>query len=470
VGGAGPGLPRLPRFEVRSRKVGLALLGGFSAVALALGYWQVGRSDLMQEVAVTGERLLEEEARVQRGRILDREGRVLAATSIGQDGQPQRDYTTPGTAHLLGFNSERAGAVGVESAAADRLLGRSADTPLDTWRDLLHESRTGDDVQLTIDLELQRVAAQALGNSRGAVVALDPRRGDILAMVSSPGFNPNFTPEEWDHLRAAPDTPLLNRATQGLYTPGSTFKTVTLAAALEHGLVTPATRVSCPREAFIDGVRIVSRNEPPGRTTRTVADAFAYSCNTYFAELGVQLGAERLRAMAEALGLTSEVPFPLPTAAGRLSTTSGFLDAKAGLAASAFGQGELQFSPLHLALLTAAIGNDGEVPVPRLFLDDEPATWRRAMSPGTARSLAEVMEYGVEAGWASTAALPGFRIGGKTGSAEVAPGESPDALFIAYGPTDDPQIAVAVVKEQGGSGSQQAGPIARAVIRAWLSR
>lgn len=462
-------VPRLPVAAVpRMRHVGVAILAGFTVLSAVLGYWQVGRPDLITDPAVAGERHRVEENRVQRGDILDRNGETLARTEIGPDGEPRRVYFAEGGVHMLGYVSALGGASGVEAAAADRLLGRDSPSPLDTWYDLLHQSRSGDDVQLTIDIGIQQAAEAALEGETGAIVALDPRTGEVLAMASSPTFNPNFTPEEWEHLRTAEGSPLLNRATQGLYTPGSTFKTVTLAAALEAGLVKPDTPAECPAEVFIDGVRIVSNNEPPGRVTRTVADAFAYSCNTYFAQLGVEVGAERLEEMARALGLSDEVPFTLPTSEGRLSQSPGFLETGAGLAATAFGQGELQISPLHLAILAGVAANEGVVQRPYLLLSEQPEEWRRALSPEAAADLAAMMRYSVGAGWASTVAIEGVTVGGKTGSAEVIVEENPHALFIAYAEHDGQAIAVAVVKEFAGSGSQQGGPAARAVIQAWL--
>lgn len=470
-GAAAGGGPAPPRGAQRIRLAGSLLLVGFLVIAAALGYWQVARAaDLASDPAVSGERLRLEQVRITRGRILDRNGEVLAETQFGPDGTPRRVYTDPGAVHVVGFDSPRLGAAGVEEAAAGPLVGRTQETPLDTLRDLLREDREGADVRLTLDAHLQRVAEQAMGGATGALVALDPRTGDVLAMVSNPIFDPSFNEEEWEALRTDPNSPLLNRATLGLYTPGSTFKTVTMAAALQEGLVAADSPASCPEEVFIEGVQIVSRNEPPGKQTRTAADAYAYSCNTYFAQLGVDLGAERLVAMASALGLTSAPPFDLPTVPGRLSTTPDFLETDAGLAASAFGQGELQLTPLHLALLTAAVANDGRVPEPRLFLDDEPATWRTAMSPEVADALAAMMEHGVTEGWASTAAIAGRRVGGKTGSAEISADASSHALFIAFASVGDPSIAVAVVKERAGAGSTQAGPVARAVIEAWLTR
>ncbi|MGE3855554.1 MAG: FtsW/RodA/SpoVE family cell cycle protein [Dehalococcoidia bacterium] len=451
----------------RTQHMAYALLAGFVTVALGLGYWQVVRTDLANDPRVGGERLNLEAARVERGRLLDRNGTVLADTVLGPAG-PERRYTSPSAVHALGFNSPRFGTAGAEEAVADRLMGRTDPTPSDTLRDLLHEPRAGSDVRLTLDDRLQRAAAQAMGGATGAVVALDPRTGDVLAMVSSPGFNPNFGEEEWNRLRTDERSPLLNRVTQGLYTPGSTFKTITLVAAVEAGLVKPQDAASCPEQVIIDGTRVTSRNEPPGKQTKTVADAFAYSCNTFFAQLGVQVGEARLRATAQALGLLEAPPFTLPTTKGQLATDASFLAAKGGLAATAYGQGQLQMSPLALALATAGIANGGVVPKPRLLMDEPVEAWHTAMSPETARLVTEMMVHGTEVGWAATAAVPGVSVAGKTGSAEVAPGESSDALFIAFAPAEAPTIAVVVVKERGGAGSTQAGPVARAIIDAWV--
>jgi cell division protein FtsI/penicillin-binding protein 2/cell division protein FtsW (lipid II flippase) len=453
----------------RMRHVGVVLLAGFVVLAGTLGYWQVVRADaLAADPAVSGQRLRLETARITRGSLLDRNGEVLAETVIGPGGVPERRYTEPSAIHVVGFDSSWLGATGAEALAADALMGRRQQTPDDTLRDLLRLDRSGADVRLTIDAALQRAAAQAMGDAAGAVIALDPRTGDVLALVSNPTYRPDLNEEEWAALRTDPASPLLNRATQGLYTPGSTFKTVTLAAALEYGLVQLDSPAKCADAILVEGVRVTSDNEPPGRGTETVADAYAYSCNTYFAELGVVLGEDRFLAMAESLGLVEEPPITLPASRGRLSNTAEFLASDAGLATSAFGQGELQLTPLHLALVTAAVANEGQMPRPRIFLDDAPSTWRQAMSPATAQALSEAMEYGVEAGWAAPIGISGTRIGAKTGSAEVAAGGESHALIISFAPVDDPGIVVVVVRELAGSGSREAAPVARAVIDAWL--
>ena len=455
----------------RVRRLGLVFLLGYLVVAGAAAYWQVVQADaVVAEPKAGGERLRLEEQRITRGRILDRHGNVLAETITQPDGTRQRRYADLGAVHIVGYTSERFGAAGMEAVGADVLLGRGdAAEPRDLLDDLKHLPRTGHDLRITLDSKIQQAAEQALGSAPGAVIALDPRSGEVLASVSVPGYDPNVSiDDQWEALQSAPGSPLVNRVTQGLYTPGSTFKTVTLLAGLEAKLFGPQTPVRCPERLDVSGFPVTSRNEPPGKTTRNVNDAFAYSCNTAFAEMGLQVGAERLEDMARALGILDEVPLPLPTVAGQLAGEPGYLDSRQGLAVTAFGQGQLQMTPLHLALVAAAIANNGVVPKPRLVLGEPAEGWRRAMSPETARVAAGIMEDSVKNGWAATGAVPGIRVAGKTGSAEVEPGTPSHAVFIAYAPAEAPRIAIAVLKERAGAGSAEAGPVVRAVLEAAL--
>ncbi len=457
--------------SIRLERVGLAMLAGFLMLALAAGYWQVVRgADLRRDPRVSGGRDSALAARDPRGRILDRNGAVLAETTVEADGTRHRVYTEPGAVHVVGYFDAVRGSSGAEAAAADRLTGRAGTSIAGTLREFAHVPGPVEDVRLALDLDVQRAAVQAMNNATGAAVALDPHTGEILALVSNPGFDPGVDDRGWEQLRTRADSPLLNRATQGLYIPGSTFKTVTLAAALARGLVQPSTPAQCPTTVSVLGISIASRNEPPGKSTQTVRDAYAYSCNTFFARLGEQVGPAQLEETARAFGLLEAPPFELPTEAGHLNTTARYLEDERGLAMTAFGQGELQLSPLQLALVAAAIANDGMVPAPRLFRDDAPSEWRRALPVSVARDLAQIMAYSVEAGWASTAAVPGVRVGGKTGSAEVGAGEASHAVFIAFAPVDRPRVAVAVLKERAGAGSSQAGPVVKAIIEAALRR
>jgi peptidoglycan glycosyltransferase len=451
--------------------MGLALLVGYLVIALGAGYWQVARAaELRRDPRVSGGRDIAFAARDPRGRILDRHGEVLAETVQEPDGTRHREYTEPGAVHIVGYFDAARGSAGAEAAAADRLTGRGAPTLTGELRKLARVPGPVEDVRLALDLEVQRAAVKAMNNAPGAAVALDPHTGEVLALVSNPTVDPNVDDRGWEDLRSRPDSPLLNRATQGLYIPGSTFKTVTLAAALAQRLVQPNDPAQCPASISVLGIPITSRNEPPGKTTRTVRDAYAYSCNTFFAALGDRIGFQGLEDTARAFGLLEAPPFELPTEAGRLATTPRFIEDDRGLAMTAFGQGELQLSPLQLALVAAAAANDGVVPKPRLFVDDSPSEWRRALTPEVARELARIMEYSVQAGWASTGAVPGVSVGGKTGSAEVGEGEASHAVFIAFAPVEQPRVAVAVLKERAGAGSSQAGPVARAIIEAALQR
>jgi peptidoglycan glycosyltransferase len=453
----------------RIERVGVALLAGYLVIALAAGYWGIARAEgLRADSRVSGDRDAALAARLPRGRILDRHGVVLAQTVEEPDGSRRREYAEAGAAHVVGYFSPGRGTHGAELAAAGRLTGRENDAFAGALRELTHLPGPPGDVTLALDLQLQRAALAAMNNAPGAAVALDPRTGEVLALVSNPGFDPSVDDRGWEQLQSRPDSPLLNRATLGLYTPGSTFKTVTLAAALSAGLVQPSTPAPCPGRIEVLGIPITSRNEPPGRSTQTARDAYAYSCNTFFATLGLRVDEPRLEETARAFGLLEAPPFELPTEAGRLHTTEGYLRDDRGLAMTAFGQGELQISPLQLALVAAAVANEGVVPAPRLFHDATPSEWRRALAPEVARDLAAVMEYSVQAGWASTAALPGVRIAGKTGSAEVGEGEASHAVFIAFAPVEAPRVAVAVLKERAGAGSSQAGPVVKAIIEAAL--
>ena len=454
----------------RVRRIGLLFLLGYVLLAGTAAWWQVVRADeLVAEPRAGGERLRLEETRITRGRILDRNGEVLAETIVHPDGTKQRRYTDPGAVHVVGYTSERFGAAGMELAGADVLLGRKATAPRDLVEQLSRTPRNGDDLRISLDSKIQRAAEAALGSSPGAVVALDPRTGEVLASVSVPGYDPNIPIDrQWDELQRAPGSPMVNRVTQGLYTPGSTFKTVTLLAALEGNVVQPNTAIRCPVQMDVAGFPVTSRNEPPGKTTRNVTDAYAYSCNTAFAEIGLKTGRERLEAMAEALGLLDAPPAELPTVAGSLARTPEYLASAQGLAVTAFGQGELQVTPLHLALIAAAVANGGVVPKPHFIAGAGPDEWRRAMSPETAREAAAIMEASVRDGWASTGGVPGIRVAGKTGSAEVEAGTPSHAVFIGFAPVDNPRIAIAVLKERAGAGSVEAAPVVKAVLEAAL--
>ncbi len=452
------------------------------ALIVYLTYWQVVVADeLRSKMPFNAPRLQAAEARVTRGTIRDRNGQRLAWTEQTAQG-PVRRYASPTLAHVVGYYSFRFGTANVEREFDDFLAAERGLNPLDLLRkEFLYQPVVGADVTLTIDSGLQRVADEALGARTGAVIALDPRTGEILALASHPYFDANRLEDDWERVSADPGHPLINRATTGQYVPGSTFKTVTLAAAWEAGIATAETTFTNKGDLVVDGFRIKYTN-PPNKPTFDLRDAFAFSVNAAFAELGLKLGRERLVEAAARFGIGSAPPLAgLPVATSNLSATPEFLNTRPALASTAFGQGQLAVTPLQMALVAAAVANGGAVPTPYVVADVRDAAgrllqrtaaqpWRQAMSPATAKAVSEMMVHSVEVGFAEPAHIAGIKVGGKTGTAETSEGEQPHAWFIGYAPADDPQIAVAVVVEHGGEGSRQAAPAARQVMQAWLSR
>jgi peptidoglycan glycosyltransferase len=459
-------------------------IGLFGLLAAATCYWGFVRAEALA-ARPDNPRRAAFDRRIQRGRLLDRHGAVLAETTFDEAGEPQRRYPLPAAAPVVGFQTWRYGAggspdatygAGGAEAAYDQAL--RGDLGLDLRQlataQLLHRQQVGHDVVLTLDAALQAEAAELLGDREGAVVVLDVPDGAVRALVSQPTFDPavldegKLDPED-------PRRPLLNRATQGLYPPGSTWKAVTLAGALAAGIARLGDEHDDgdALETF-DGFGVRCNNNPPDVKRFDLAHAFAYSCNVTFARLGAELGEARYRALAESFGLGSVPPFPLPAAASRLSTHDRLGGAE--LASAAFGQGELVVTPLQMALIAAALAGDGSLPKPYL-LDDVPGvdmrpiadargTWRRAVSPSVAAAVREAMVVSTRDGWARSAVAGlGLSAGGKTGTAQLGDEASPHSWFIGFAPAEAPRVAVAVLVVGGGGGSAVAAPIGGRVMK-----
>jgi peptidoglycan glycosyltransferase len=449
----------------------------FVALIVQLTYWQVWAAPSLK-VNPANTRAVEDEMRIERGVILSADGKELAVNR--KEGQyflrtyPQGALVSP----WLGYNSLRYARSGVERVYNEELSGQSGLLGVVTlWDQVTGRVQRGADLRLTVDLDLQRVAAQALGERKGAVIALDPRTGAVLAMVSYPRYDPNRLEEQWTQLNQDPDAPLLNRATQGLYPPGSVFKIITAAAALETGVVAPDSR-------FTDtGTEVFGGYEVHNYDDRVYGDhdftrAFASSINTTFAKVGVEVGAERLAGYAAAFGFGKGLPWRLGGAVGRFPKP-GDLDT-AGLAQVSFGQGDVLCSPLLVALATAAIANQGKAMEPYLVQqvvdyhgnvvqETKPRVWLRPISAETAATVTDLMVEVVRRGTGTAAALSGVQVAGKTGTAEVA-GASPHAWFAGFAPAEDPQVVVVVLVENAGSGGSVAAPVARQVLAAALGR
>ena len=438
--------------------------------------------------------LTEEALSTRRGAIYDRDGTVLAWTTF-QGGVARRVYPEPATAEITGYFSPLLyGASGLEASWDDELAGRAGGNPLIQSLEALRGlPARGFDLRLTLAADLQRQAHAALGDRPGAVVLLDVQTGAVLALASTPSFDPNalvvVTPADrepalqaWAALQDDPRAPLVQRATSGIYPPGSTFKTVTVAAAIDRGIAQPGTIYEDAGELTIAGHTLIEANRPnPEQTEWTLQDAFSWSLNVVFAQVGLQLGGDALAEAARGWGWDGAIPFDLPVAPSQVSVAPGFLDDPLAVAETAFGQGELLATPLQMALLAAGIANEGGVMRPYLVdsvsqqdgpavWQTQPTLWRHGTGPEAARQTAGLMVNAVEFGALGNAYVPGYTIGGKTGTAETGVGD-PHAWFIGFidNPGEPPRYAVAVILEAGGAGGQVALPIGRDLLVASMA-
>jgi peptidoglycan glycosyltransferase len=471
--------PETARLIANTRHAAFALLFGFLAVSAGLLYWQVIRAGSLTGEAGNPRAALA--ARLgDRGRILDRNGNVLAQSVVQSDGDRVRSYSLPSLAQTAGYLSARFGLSGVEAAENDQLTGAAGANQIDrTLNDLFHLSSPGNDVLLTIDSALQKAAAAALGERRGAVVALDPHSGAVLAMVSSPSFDAGSIDGHGDALLKDPASPLLNRATQGLYPPGSVYKIITAAAALDSGLVKPEDRYRCVNGVVIQGFVIQCENAPPGQTEWDFKTAFAYSINATFAQVAEQIGSDRFIDYSRRFGMDQQARFDIPAATSTTSRSGGGLDPVL-LANSGFGQGQLLVTPLQMALVAATVANGGVEPEPYLVQEvraqdgslveqHQPGSGHAVFSAQTAQTLTQFMVAAVQE-FGQAAGLTGMDVAGKTGTAETGTPAAAHSWFVGFTPTGAPGIVVAAIVENGGPGSQVAAPIARQVFQAFLGQ
>ena len=432
----------------------------------------------------------------ERGVIVTTDG-VVVARSDADPGDPQvfrRVYPEGDLyAHIAGYNSVLFGTRGLETTRSDDLVSNRGSTISGVLNAVLGGDPRPRGLRLTIDHDLQIAAAEALGDQTGAVVALDPRTGAVKAMVSSPDFDPNAmigfdAGDVGRDLEEDDAAPLLNRAIERTYPPGSTFKVITAAAALEAGLASPSTRFDDPVALDLPGSSAQIHNadgEPCNDGIEaTLEQAFVRSCNTIFGALGMEVGAVRLADTAEAFGFNQSIPFDLDVLPSPFPSARDFSDDPPATAQNSLGQRDVRATPMQMALTAAAVANGGEIMVPFMVGDvfrsdgtveasTNPVLWRRAVSPATAAVLSDLMERAVISGTGRRAAVPGIRIAGKTGTAEVTDAP-PHAWFLGFGAVDaapgEPQLAVAVVVESGGesgesaTGGSVAAPIAGAVF------
>jgi len=481
------------------RRLGYAFTALFVLLFAAVNYIQVyAAGDLANNPS--NQRLLLQEYNVHRGQILARDEQTVLATSKTTKGRLKYLRVYPRArlyAGVTGYYSVVFGRYALEQSQNEWLAGRASELlPQNLVDEMLGRDKRGATVVTTIDPKLQRVAARQLGALPGGVVAMDPRTGEILALVANPSYDPNdLSSHKLKEVRADrarllrdPDKPLLSRAAQELFPPGSTFKLVTAAAALESGMK-PDTKFPNPPALKLPQTSHELHNFGGehclgGAAQLTLAQALEVSCNVVFGEIGLKLGADKLVGQARRFGFDQDVPLEIPYASGSIPPAKDFQDALPAVAFSAIGQQSVGANPLQMALVGSALANGGEEMTPRLVKEIRdpsgrviksfaPRPWGRPVSEGTAKDMTRMMIRVVEAGTGTAAQIPGVTVAGKTGTAETTSG-NPHAWFVCFAPAENPKIVVAVVVLNGGSlgseatGGHVAAPIARAVIRAAL--
>ena len=447
-------------------------------------WWTVfGAEDLKQKPS--NRRPLLKAQKIPRGLILAADGTRIATNKRTGNRETKRYYRVYPEGSLfsaaIGYSFVSRGSAGTERFYNDELIGEHDE--LESVIDQLGGGvKEGDDVHTHLDPKAQRAAIQGLAGRRGSVVALDPETGAIKAMVSLPDYDPNTIPQRFSQLNRDPNSPIFNRATQARYPPGSTFKVVTAAAALDSGRYNPGSLVDGRNNKPVGGVPLQNSGGADFGTI-SLTDALTQSVNTVWGEVGERLGKRTMLEYMERFGFLSEPPVDYPRAQ---ITPSGIYggqrlldeDDAIDIGRVAIGQERLQVTPLQMAMVAGAVGNGGLLMRPRIVdrvVEPDgsvrnrirPRRQGRVMSKGSADELRGMMSQVVEEGTGTASALAGIRSGGKTGTAEVDNAASNQAWFIGFAPLDDPEVAVAVTVERTqGQGGTIAAPIAKQVMQA----
>lgn len=491
--------------NVPLRRVAVVMLALFLVLMGATTWIQVVAAPSLNADSRNTQRAIQRELSIERGSILVN-GKAIAESvpATDRDGF-QRTYSQPELyAAVTGYYSVYLRSTGLERYANEYLAGTSDTLWWSRFQNVISgQTAQGFSVDLTLDPAVQQAAWDALGDQVGSVVAMDPKTGAILAMVSKPSYDPNTlagtsyseATTVFKTLEADPAKPMVNRAIAGnTYPPGSTFKLVTAAAALEQGTLTPDSLVAAPDTLALPGSTRTMNNfgnsacTSSADKTMTLAAALAISCNTAFGQLGIDLGAASIADQAKAFGFGEDIAIPLPV------TPSVFPQGANGkplddslTAMSAIGQYEVKVTPLEVAMVTAGIANDGKVMTPYLvqqvrapdlsvLKQTKPEVLNTAVSPETAHALRDMMIGVVQDGSGTSAQIPGVQVAGKSGTAQTTAEAAPHAWFTAFAPANNPQVVVVVILENGGdagseaTGGRNAAPVAKAVIEAVISK
>lgn len=411
--------------------------------------------------------------RIVRGKILSNNHEILAETVIDESGNETRYYPYDHLfAHIVGRFSK--GKTGIELSENFNMLTCSINGIEKLTNEMAGNKNLGDNVVTTLDVNLQKTAYDALGNKKGAIVVLEPSTGKILAMVSKPDYNPNTVIMEWESLveDKEKESFLLNRATQGLYPPGSTFKILTALAYMREKGNSQKYSYTCTGKDIFSSVLINCYGNKVHKEL-DLKSSFAKSCNTSFANMGMNINMDSFRALCEKFLFNQALPTDLS-----YSQSSFILDGtsdRQDIPQTAIGQGKTQITPFHNALITAAIANGGVLMNPYVvdYLEDAyknivskttPKSYGTLLSTEETKWITEYMVAVIKEGTGTKLKGLSYTVAGKTGSAEYDSSKSSHAWFVGFAPVNEPQVVVSILVEDGGTGSESAIPIAKKIF------
>lgn len=447
--------------------VGFCLL--FISLIVYISYFQVFRAEAIKNNSYNKRLWINEES-ILRGAILDRNGKTLAYSEKKDD--VYRRYYSYGRlySHVIGYSYREYGKAGLELQYNNTLLNINENAAINEIKNIVAPTTEGNSIKLTIDHELQVKARSLLKGKKGSIVAMNPITGEIYAMVSLPDFDVSNLKEDWKEITENPDSPLINRATQGLYAPGSTFKVITTIAALDTTGLDKS--YDCVGSTNINGYNF---KDYQGKAHGNIdlKQALVKSCNTYFTEKSIQIGKEKIGNVAEKFMINNNIPFDLPVKNSQFPFKENL--GKTDIAAAAIGQGKVLVTPLNMALVASGIANGGKIVEPILVKEiiskndkvlkrNTTEILSQGTDPITANEVKDMMVEVIKSGTGTNARIRNVKVAGKTGTAENPSGKS-HAWFIGFAPADEPKVAVAVIlEEEGSTGGKSAAPIARDIM------
>lgn len=446
---------------------GLCLM--FISLIVYISYFQIFEAEAIKNNSYNKRLWINEES-ILRGSIYDRNGKTLAYSEKIDD--TYKRYYIYGRlySHIIGYSYREYGKSGLELQYNNTLLNINENAAINEIKNIVAPTTEGNSIKLTIDHELQAKARTLLKGKKGSIVAMNPSTGEIYAMVSLPDFDVANLKADWKAITESPDSPLINRATQGLYPPGSTFKLITTIAVLNTANL--EEYYNCTGSTNINGY-VFKDYQGKAHGNIDLRQALIKSCNTYFATKSIEIGKDRIGNTAERFMINNNIPFDLPIKSSQFPFKEN-LD-KTDIAAAAIGQGKVLVTPLNMALIVSGIANEGQIVKPilvkeiisknnKILKKNTTEVLSQGTDSITANKLKDMMVDVVKSGTGKNARIKNIKVAGKTGTAENSSGKS-HAWFVGFAPADEPKIAIAVIlEEEGSTGGKSAAPIARDIM------